>query len=129
MEIRVYYEDTDCGNVVYYANYLRYFERARTEFLRRFGVNVAEWMEHGILFTVAECFTKYRAPAVYDDLLLVTTEITEVGKARFSLAHEIVRESDGKLLVTGSTVMACVKEGRPFRIPDDILHKLHRATG
>ncbi|MDH4230261.1 MAG: YbgC/FadM family acyl-CoA thioesterase [Nitrospirota bacterium] len=124
MEIRVYYEDTDCGNVVYYANYLRYFERARTEFLRRFGVSVAEWMAEGVLFTVVECRIKYLAPAVYDDLLLVTTELSDLARVRLELSHEIVRESDGKLLVTGATTLACVKEGKPFRIPDDIVRRL-----
>lgn len=129
MEIRVYYEDTDCGNVVYYANYLRYFERARTEFLRRYGVDVAWWMREGFLFTVAECNIKYLAPAVYDDLILVTTEVTAVGRVRFDLAHEIVRESDGRLLVTGTTTMACVKDGKPARMPEVVIESLKAGMG
>ncbi len=127
MEIRVYYEDTDCGKVVYYAAYLRYFERARTEFLRCYGVEVAWWMEHGFIFTVADCQVKYHAPSHYDDLLLVTTEVTEIGKVRFGLTHEIVRESDGKLIVTGGTTMACVKDGKPTRMPEEVEAALKKA--
>ncbi|MFQ5508479.1 MAG: acyl-CoA thioesterase [Leptospirillia bacterium] len=129
MEIRVYYEDTDTGGVVYYARYLHYFERARTEFLRRFGIDMGWWMEEGFLFTVADCHIKYHAPARYDDLLLVTTEIPKLGGARFTLTHEIVRESDGKLLVTGGTTMACVKNGKPARIPEIILEALQVSRG
>ncbi|MBI5137572.1 MAG: YbgC/FadM family acyl-CoA thioesterase [Nitrospirae bacterium] len=124
MEIRVYYEDTDCGGVVYYANYLRYFERARTEFLRGRGVDVAHWMERGFLFTVAEAHAKYLASAVYGDLLRVSTRVTAVGRVRFDLAHAITRASDGRVLVTGGTTMACVNSGRPARVPAPILAAL-----
>ena len=129
MEIRVYYEDTDCGGVVYYANYLRYFERARTEFLRSQGVDVAHWMTEGYLFTVADVHARYLASAVYGDLLLIGTAVTDVGRVRFDLAHEIVRRSDGAVLVTGETTMACVKDGRPARIPAPILETLATARG
>ncbi len=124
MNIRVYYEDTDCGNVVYYANYLRYFERARTEFLRAKGVDFSHWMQAGLLFTVAEVNARYVAPAVYDDLLTVTTCVTDVRKVRFGLQHEILRASDGAVLVTGGTTMACVKDGKPARIPTTIIDAL-----
>jgi len=127
MQIRVYYEDTDCGGVVYYANYLRYFERARTEFLRSQGVDIAAWVTEGYLFTVAHVDAHYLASAVYGDLLLIGTQVTQVGKVRFDLTHEIVRQSDGKLLVTGGTTMACVKAGRPARIPAQIMDALHTA--
>jgi len=128
MEIRVYYEDTDCGQVVYYANYLRYFERARTEFLRQHGVDVAHWMDEGLLFTVVHAEADYHAPARYGDVLYVGTRVTEVRKVRFSLAHEIVRRGDGLLLVTGATSLACVGgDGRPARIPDAVRQALLRA--
>ncbi len=117
MEIRVYYEDTDCGGVVYYANYLRYFERARTEFLRDRGVDIAHWAHEGYLFTVADVHARYLASAVYGDLLTVTTSVTQIGKVRFDLAHKITRR-DGTLLVTGETTMACVKNARPARMPE-----------
>jgi acyl-CoA thioester hydrolase len=136
MEIRVYYEDTDCGQVVYYANYLRYFERARTEFLRAHGVDVGKWMERGLLFTVVHAEADYHASARYGDVLYVGTRVTDVRKVRFSLSHEIVRRDalhdappdTRRTIVTGATTLACVGEGgRPARIPDEILHVLDRA--
>jgi len=128
MEIRIYYEDTDCGQVVYYANYLRFFERARTEFLRRLGVDVAHWMEQGLLFTVTHAELDYHAPARYGDVLYVGTTVTDVRKVRFSLAHEILRKDDRQRLVTGATTLACVgPDGRPARIPEAVLTVLEGA--
>jgi acyl-CoA thioester hydrolase len=128
VEIRIYYEDTDCGQVVYYANYLRYFERARTEFLRHLGVDVGHWMSQGLLFTVSHAEVDYHAPARYGDLLDVDTSVTEVRKVRFSLAHEIQRRDDGRRLVTGMTSLACVgPDGRPARIPEAVLEVLEGA--
>ncbi len=124
MEIRIYYEDTDCGGVVYYANYLRYFERARTEYLRDRRVDIAHWADAGYLFTVADVHARYLASAVYGDLLTVTTQVTHIGKVRFDLAHQIIRPSDGKLLVTGETTMACVKNSRPARMPEAVVAAL-----
>lgn len=125
MEIRIYYEDTDCGGVVYYANYLRYFERARTEFLRDRGVDVAHWMEKGLLFTVVEAQVSYLASARYDDVLSVATRVTDVRKVRFSLAHEIVRTGDSRTIVTGATTLACVgPDGRPARVPEEVARTL-----
>jgi acyl-CoA thioester hydrolase len=128
VEIRVYYEDTDCGGVVYYANYLRYFERARTEFLRAHGVDVAHWMDQGLLFTVAEADVQYHAPARYGDVLYVGTRVTDLRRVRFSLAHEIVRREDGARIVTGGTTLACVgPDGRPARIPEPVSAVLEKA--
>lgn len=128
MEIRIYYEDTDCGQVVYYANYLRYFERARTEHLRRLGVDVGHWMERGLLFTVTHAEVDYHAPARYGDVIYVGTRVTEVRRVRFSLAHEIVRRDDRHLLVTGGTTLACVgPDGRPARVPAEVAAVLEGA--
>jgi len=120
MEIRVYYEDTDCGGVVYYANYLRWLERARTEFLRSRGIELTEWMQKDVWFSVSECNVKYRKPAKYDDLLEVTTEVEEVGGAAFWLKNEVRR--GGELLVEARIRLACMgAEGRPKRIPEEIV--------
>jgi len=128
MDIRIYYEDTDCGQVVYYANYLRFFERARTEYLRALGVDVAHWMAQGLLFTVTHAEVDYHAPARYGDVIHVRTAVTEVRKVRFSLAHEIVRRDGGTRLVTGGTTLACVgPDGRPARIPDAVIAALEGA--
>ena len=119
MEIRVYYEDTDCGGVVYYANYLRWLERARTEFLRSRGVELAQWMQKGVLFAVSECNVKYRKSARYDDLVDVSTEVEEVGGAAFWLKNEVRRRDE--LLLEARVRIACMgADGRPMRIPGEI---------
>ena len=120
LEIRIYYEDTDCGEIVYYANYLRYFERARTEFLRQKGISVAQLASEGILFVVIEASLRYIAPAKYDDLIVVHTEVTELGGASFILSHDIVEKHTNKLLVQGFARLACVKTGtgKPIKLPE-----------
>ena len=121
MEIRVYYEDTDCGNVVYYANYLKYMERSRTEFLRERGVNLAAYHEKGLLFTVAEANIRYKAPARYNDLLDAESRVAETGNSSIVLATTIKRVNDGLLLTEGEVRLVCINSnGRPTRIPEEI---------
>ena len=121
MRLRVYYEDTDCGNVVYYANYLKYMERSRTEFLRDRGIDLAKYHASGILFTVIEAHLQYKAPARYDDLLDLASTITECTPASLTFSTLITRASDGAELVSGTVRLACVKpNGRPGRIPEEI---------
>ncbi len=125
MEIRVYYEDTDAGGVVYYANYLKYFERGRTEYLRKRGFSVAEMARRGTAFPVVHMEINYRAPALQDDLLKVETEVQEISKTSFTLAHRVLRVNDGKLLVEGKVKLACVgKERKPQRLPEEIIQAL-----
>ena len=124
MKIRVYYEDTDCGNVVYYANYLRYMERSRTEYLRKRGVDLAAYQKRGYLFAVVEAHVKYRASARYDDLLSVESELIELTSATILFTTTIYNEL-GKLLVKGEVKLACITpEGRAGRIPEEIRNKL-----
>jgi acyl-CoA thioester hydrolase len=123
--IDVYYEDTDCGGVVYYANYLKYFERARTQLLVHHGVNPAEWMKQGVVFTVARAEVEYKLPAVYGDRLLVETKMTKLKGARISFSYCVMRETGGHPLVKGVTDMACVNEKmRPMQIPEQIMTRL-----
>lgn len=97
-EVRVYYEDTDAGGVVYHANYLRFAERARTEALRALGVPHAEMeSQHGLIFMVRRGKLDYLAPARLDDLILVATEVVAIRGASVSLRQTVWR--DGKLLV------------------------------
>lgn len=122
MEIRVYYEDTDCGGVVYYANYLKYFERARTEFLRDRGQFLTDYMEKGIEFIVVRAEVDYRSPARYNDVLDITTTVSEIARASFIMEYTVLRKEDGKLLASGMTRLACInKNGKPVRIPDSML--------
>ncbi len=125
MEIRIYYEDTDCGGVVYYANYLKYFERARTEFIGDKGIDLAELMKMGYVFTVSHAEVEYKAPAYYGDVLEITAGLAKVTKASFTFFHEISRKKDGKLIVKGTAKLVCVNEkGRPTRLPKVMQEKL-----
>jgi acyl-CoA thioester hydrolase len=120
MKIRVYYEDTDCGNVVYYANYLKYMERSRTEYLRERGIDLHTYHKQGILFVVIDVHVTYRAPAFYDDLLEVTSEIIESTSATMTFSTT-VSNAHGKLLVKGIVRLACThKNGHAGRIPQEI---------
>jgi acyl-CoA thioester hydrolase len=120
MQIRVYYEDTDCGNVVYYANYLRYMERSRTEFLRERGIDLAAYHANGHLFAVIEANIRYKAPARYNDLLNVESTVTEVTPTTILFTTEI-KNAEGAQLVTGDVRVACITPaGRPTRIPREI---------
>ncbi len=121
MEIEIYYEDTDCGGVVYYANYLRYFERARTKFLTDKNISLADFQKKGVIFTVVNAALDYHSPAVYGDRLIVETKVNGVKNSSFTVHYEIRRKSDDRLIVTGSTRMACVSDNKkPIRIPPEI---------
>lgn len=125
MEIRVYYEDTDAGGVVYYANYLKYFERGRTEYLRDKGFSVAEMALRGFVFPVVHLEVSYRAPAVHDDLLQVETAILERGRSSVTFVQKVLRAVDGKLLVEGKVKLACVGPNmKPKRLPEEIMQAL-----
>ena len=126
MKIRVYYEDTDCGNVVYYANYLKYLERGRTELMRERGVGFGRLHREGILFVVAEIAVKYLAPAKYDDLLDVTTRIASISPASM-VFQTTIRNESGAELVAGEVKVACTTtEGKVRRIPKEILESLEK---
>lgn len=125
MEIRVYYDDTDAGGVVYHANYLKYFEKGRTEYLRDRGLSVGELAQRGFIFPVVHLEIDYRAPAVHDDLLSVETAVLEVRKSSFTLAQRVLRAGDGKLLAEGKVVLACVAPGmKPQRLPAEFLEAI-----
>jgi acyl-CoA thioester hydrolase len=124
LKIRIYYEDTDCGNVVYYANYLKYMERGRTELMRDLGLDLADLHEQDTLFVVAEAHLKYRHSARYSDVLDVATWIAEHSSASITFQYEIVNEHK-VLCVSGSVKAACVSAaGKLKRISADILKKL-----
>ena len=120
MKIRVYYEDTDCGNVVYYANYLRYMERSRTEYLRERGVDLSIYQRQGILFAVTEAHIKYRRPARYNDLLDVESAIVDIASVMVTF-ETTIRNEKAETLVTGTVRLACMNaQGRACRIPQEV---------
>ncbi|BCG48801.1 4-hydroxybenzoyl-CoA thioesterase family active site [Citrifermentans bremense] len=121
MEVRIYYEDTDAGGVVYHSNYISYMERARTEFLRKHGLSVREMHDMGIIFPVVSIEANFRAPARLDDLLEVRTQIAALKNSSFTAAQQVVRKDDGKLLVEAKVTLACVNpEMKPRRLPQEI---------
>ena len=120
--VRVYYEDTDAGGVVYHANYLRFAERARTEFLRVLGIEQREMREtDDFAFVVRRCTVDYRAPAVLDDALEVVTRITAIRGAALEAVQEVVRQGENDPLVVMDLVIAGVNgRGRPVRLPKSV---------
>ena len=110
MDIRIYYEDTDCGGVVYYANYLKYFERARTHYLEERGLSVAGLMKEGRVFVVVHAELEYRAPARYGETLHVETVIAEMNPASITFAH-VVRERESRRLVVEGSARLAVTDG------------------
>lgn len=120
--VRVYYEDTDAGGVVFYANYLKYMERARTELLRAKGFEQDELMTNaGVVFAVRSLAVEYLKPARFNQLLQVHTEITTIKKASLEFAQQITHNNN--LLVTGDVRIACVDVStmKPKAIPGDLL--------
>src|SRR5688572_27607834 len=101
--LRVFYGDTDQMGVVYYANYLRYFEFARSELIRARGQSYREIESQGARLPVVEATARYRAPAHYDDLLVVRVGVTEVRHASMSFNYEVVRDGEQAVLCTGKT--------------------------
>ena len=106
MEVRIYYEDTDCGGVVYYGNYLKYFERARTEYLEERGVSVAGLMKEGTVFVVVHAEVDYRSPARYGETLVMETVVSDMTAASFTFSHVIRERESQRMVVEGSARLA-----------------------
>ena len=118
--IRVRYAETDAMGVVYYANYLTYFEVARVEYLRAAGIRYRALEDEGMVAAVTAAHVNYHAPARFDDELRLWTRCVSMGKVRFRIEYEVRREADGALVASGSTEHALLADGtlRPVRIPD-----------
>jgi acyl-CoA thioester hydrolase len=123
--VRVYWEDTDAGGVVYHANYLRFFERSRTEWLRRAGWDQQALRDQlDVVFVVADARLVFRAPARLDDELDITVDVSAPPRATIGLRQQALRS--GALLAEGEITLACVgaKTFRPRRIPQSVLQAL-----
>ena len=127
--IRVYYEDTDAGGIVYYANYLKFFERARTEWLRECGVNQSTFLEQNIGFVVRKVEMDNKASAKLDDLLSVTSTITFVKRASL-MFHQVITNELQQILCEVNVHVACVNlhQSKPCAIPQFILGALKRVS-
>lgn len=121
MELRIYYEDTDAGGVVYHGRYLGFFERGRTEFFRERGLSVQQLHEAGTIFPVVRMEIDFRAPARLDDLLRIETELVTAGKTSFTMQQRLFRVDDDKLLVEAKVTLVCVNTAmKPKRLPQQI---------
>lgn len=127
IEVKIYYEDTDTGGVVYYANYLRYFERARTEFLETLGIRVSSYAQQGVKFVVVRTEIDYISPAKLGDILEVETELVELKKVSLVFEYKVLRKEDKKLIVKGLTKLACVDNSlQLIKIPNEIYSLLSK---
>jgi acyl-CoA thioester hydrolase len=128
--VRVYWEDTDAGGIVYYANYLKFMERARSEWLRALGIEQGPLQrDHGLMFVVVDAASHFQRPARYGDLLHVSCEIEKWTKASLTFRQEITRTSeasDRELLVTGTVRVACLDatKFRPRALPDSLVQQM-----
>ncbi len=124
-EVRVIYAETDGMGIVYYANYLRWFEVGRTELMRGIGVAYKEMDDEGNYLPVSEVFCKYHSSAKYDDILIIDTSVEFLKRASIQFGYRISRKSDGALLVTGTTLHAFTdREGKIVKVPPHLRAKL-----
>jgi acyl-CoA thioester hydrolase len=127
--VRVYYEDTDAGGVVYYANYLRFLERARTEWLRALGFEQTELAERlKVVFLVHALAIDYHRPSLFNDRLQVTVELAKVGASQVVVAQRVLREEN--LLVAAEVKLACVSAAtlKPVRIPQPLMTRIRNVS-
>jgi len=125
--IRVYYEDTDAGGVVYYANYLRFMERARTEMLRAIGFEQDRLQqEQDVIFAVHSINASYHKPAVFNDELTVISHITDLAKASLTFSQRVQRNHDRQLLCSADIRVACLRASRfaATAIPAEITQRI-----
>jgi acyl-CoA thioester hydrolase len=124
-EQRVIYGDTDAGGVVYNANYLRYFEKGRSGFMREHVMSYRDLEEMGFVLPVVESYVRYKAPARYDDLLVISTSMQPVSGISWRFNHHVRMAENDKLLVKGFTIHASVnRQGKLTKMPAEIIEKM-----
>lgn len=124
-ETRVIYGDTDKMGISYYGHYFRWFEGARSEYFRALGLPYTECEKKGIFLPVVETGAKYLAPSTYDDLLIVRTSVSDLGRTSMRFEYEVFNKANSKLLVTGFSVHVAVDSNlKPTRLPDEVRDKV-----
>lgn len=124
-ERRIYYQDTDAWGVVYYANYLGYLEQGRSDFLRARGLSMGTLQEQGYLIPVMRLEIDYLVSAVLDDLIRVNTTVLEITNATCTLGQQVIRVSDGEILVDAKVTLACLGSGKKARrLPKELMQAL-----
>lgn len=120
MKKTIFYHDTDCGGVVYYGNYLKFFEEARTLYMQEKGFSIPELMKKGLFFVVARQEVEYKYPLQYADVIDVSTKILEVSDIKI-VFENIITNQNGKLCTKGKTTLVCVnKDGMPTPMGVDV---------
>jgi acyl-CoA thioester hydrolase len=121
IEVKIYYEDTDCGNVVYYANYLKYMERGRTEYLADHGFSVSELASQGTVFVVARVEIDYRSSARLGETIVVKPWISEMTRVSLLFGHTMTDKASGRLIAEAQARLVCVDpNGKIKRIPQEL---------
>ena len=125
MEKQIYYHDTDAGGVVYYSNYLKYMEEARTEYLENRGLSVKILQERGLLYAVRKCSVSYRSPARYGDKLFCDAQLKKVTAAQMIFDQKIYNKETDQLLVESEVSLVCLSlDFKPTQIPEDLKNLL-----
>ena len=129
--VRVYIEDTDAGGIVFYGNYLRFFERARTDFLRSVGIEQSSTIENNVIFVVRHVSVDYKLPARLDDVLSVSCAVKAIRPTRVIFTQSATRSADGVNLVNGEVEVVAVSMDtlKPRALPDTLLKTLHMTAG
>jgi acyl-CoA thioester hydrolase len=125
IEAKIYYEDTDCGNVVYYANYLKYMERGRTEFLADHGFSVSKLASQGTAFVVARVEIDYRSSARLGETIIIRTSIAEMTRTSLLFYTAMLDKATGRIIAEATARLVCVDaHGKIKRIPQEIVEKI-----
>lgn len=125
MDVKIYYEDTDCGGVVYYANYLRYMERARTEYLASKGYEVKKLMDEGTIFMVLRAEVDYRSPARYGDTIEIETWVRDITRATMVFEHIMREKTSQRVFVECRAKVVYVDvNGKPKRLPAEYVENV-----
>jgi len=125
MEKRIYFHDTDAGGVVYYGNYLKYLEEARTEFLEDKGLSVSDFQKRGLFYAVRKCLITYRTPARYGEILLCDAHLKKLTAAQLIFDQSIWEKQARRLVVQAEVSLVCLNQNfEPTSIPEDIKARL-----
>ena len=125
MEKRIFYHDTDSGGIVYYANYLKYMEEARTEFLENKGLSVSIFRERGMIYVVRKCSLTYRSPARYGETITCDAQLKKITAAQLIFHQKVCNKETGQVLVEAEVILACLTSDlKPVQIPEDLKVRL-----
>ena len=125
MEKRIFYHDTDAGGIVYYGNYLKYLEEARTEFLEKKGLSVADFKSRGLVYAVRKCSIVYRSPARYAETLICDAKLKNATAAQLIFDQTVHEKKSGRLVAEAEVTLACLNQDfKPVPIPDDLKAQL-----